>query len=93
MIVSALPSAASEKRTGTNRMSAVAASVTDGDTVQMDGTVATDADGNPIAFVNAPGTTGAVSVQIDGDEAGDDEVTVNHGEGAETDVTVFAVVE
>ena len=90
MIISALPSPASTTETGTHRLSTVSANVADGDSVEVDGTVATDDNDNPIAFANVPAGGGRGSVQSGPSET---ELVVNHNAGGSTDVTIFAVVE
>ena len=89
-IINALPSAASEKRAGTRRLSAVTGNVATSESIQMDGEVVTDDSGNPIAFTNTPGTDNNVSVEVG---ANPDELDVTHAAGAAIDVTVTAVVE
>jgi len=89
-IFGAVPSATSEKSTGTHKVSSVTANVADGDTVALDGDVATDADGNVLAWVNIPGGTNVGNADS---ATAADEVTVNHDIGSPGDVTVVAIVE
>lgn len=90
-IFSAFPSPAKTSDTGAYRLSVVTANVgTGGDEVTMDGAVATDDNGNVVAWANIPGGGGSVGVSSGTDAA---DLTVNQGTGAATDVTVFALVE
>lgn len=89
-IFSAFPSPAKTSDTGAYSLSVVTANVSDGDEVTMDGPVATDDDGNVVAWANIPGGGGSVGVSSGTDAA---DLTVNQGTGGATDVTVFALVE
>lgn len=89
-IISALPSPAKASETGSYRLSAVTANVADGDSIEVDGPIATNDSGEPIAWANVPSGGARGSVQSGPSET---EVTVNHNAGAATDVTVFALVE
>lgn len=89
-IFSAFPSPAKTSDTGAYRLSVVTANVADGDAAEMDGQVATDDNGNVIAWVNASSGDARGSVQS-GPNA--DELTVNHNGAGSIDVTVFALVE
>jgi hypothetical protein len=89
-IFSAFPSPAKTSDTGAYRLSVVTANVTDGDEVSMDGAVATDDDGNVVAWANVPGGGGSAEVSAGTDDA---DLTVNQDTGAAADVTVFALVE
>ena len=90
MIISALPSPASTTETGTHRMSTVTGEIADSGSIEVDGEVATDDAGNPLAFVNVP--DGSVSAEATGvtDETS---VDIDLADASTTDVTVFAVVE
>jgi len=89
-ILSALPSPAKTSDTGAYRLSVVTASVDDGDEVSMDDPVATDDDDNVIAWANIPGQASGAGVSSGTNPS---DLTVNHGAGAGTNVTVFALVE
>lgn len=89
-IISALPSPAQTTETGAYRLSTVTANVEDGDSVEMDGVIATNDSDEPVAWANVPAGGGRGSVQSGPSE---DELTVNHNAGSATDVTVFALVE
>lgn len=93
MIVSALPSPAKTSETGTHRLSAVSATVNDGDSVEVDGDVVTDDNDNPVAFVNAPGEGISASVSDVAEDTDYPEVVVDTDGSDDVEVTVFAVVE
>ena len=89
-IFSAFPSPAKTSDTGAYNLSVVTANVADGDEVTMDSPVATDDNGNVVAWANIPGGGGSVGVSSGTDAA---DLTVNQSTGGATDVTVFALVE
>jgi len=92
-IISAFPSPAKTSDTGAYRLSVVTANVEDGNTVEMDGEIATNGSDEPVAWANVPSGGARGSVQFDGTEATDEEITVNHNGTGAVDVTVFALVE